>query len=697
MKSGWQGMRLTGVMSAMLALAPISQAQELVVPGHVLLVNMISPDQGNETRRDSEPNLAVNPANPLQMAASAFTPNPQGESNAPVYMSADGGRNWILKTVLPFNDPDTGTGDITLRFGSTSGLLYVSALTKPGYKLKVLRSRPFSRTDPSHIVDDPMEVLVEGSVVDQPYVQAISAIAGTRVRNGRVTGGTSNDRVYVAYNSQAGTNTATIDWSHTAATASFPSGGFALKRIDVRPFPAGTNCSDGPVRVAVHGDGTVYGAFFRYTANCGTNAVTANLVVVRDDSWGARTNGGAASNAFSDLTDPSDGIAGRIVNSSVFSIPFTTPPGDLNATPRLGKQRIGSQLSIAIDPSNSGRIYIAWAEGTTANDYTLRVFGSVDRGITWNERRSVARATNASLAINSSGKVGFLYQKLVSTPCIASEGCWETHLERWTDDAMASPYSDLLLHSGPDNNVVGDDKAGPLGDYNHLLSVGTDFYGVFSGNNAPDTANFPQGVVYQRQASFSSDPAVRGKLLAEDGASIDPSVDPFFFVVSEPIALDRCATNPSQCNFMPKMARGLLKLKCLLRGCTIVDLLPKNCLVKFSCPGCPPGGMCPPYFHIYLDGMKGAWRVGLLDATGQPVEHKQFLTRKGLVVSFRPDQDKYVAGQIGNYQLAFEMNPIGKTGSEYKVKTRLVRSDRHFAPGDENAKKAKKHPVRHGA
>jgi len=48
------------------------------------VVNMIPRSLSGETNQDSEPNLAVNPANVLQMAASAFTPNPAGAGNAPI-------------------------------------------------------------------------------------------------------------------------------------------------------------------------------------------------------------------------------------------------------------------------------------------------------------------------------------------------------------------------------------------------------------------------------------------------------------------------------------------------------------------------------------------------------------------------------------------------------------------------------------
>ena len=57
----------------------------------ILVVNMIPRALSGETNQDSEPNLAVNPADPLHIAGSAFTPDPAGGTNAPIYVSSDGG------------------------------------------------------------------------------------------------------------------------------------------------------------------------------------------------------------------------------------------------------------------------------------------------------------------------------------------------------------------------------------------------------------------------------------------------------------------------------------------------------------------------------------------------------------------------------------------------------------------------------
>jgi hypothetical protein len=60
------------------------------------------------------------------------------------------------------------------------------------------------------------------------------------------------------------------------------------------------------------------------------------------------------------------------------------------------------------------------------------------------------------------------------------------------------------------------------------LSVGSDFYGIFSANNEPDLTHFPNCVNYKGNHDFN-----KIQLLDTDGvAPVDPSIDPFFLKVS---------------------------------------------------------------------------------------------------------------------------------------------------------------------
>ena len=97
--------------------------------------------------------------------------------------------------------------------------------------------------------------------------------------------------------------------------------------------------------------------------------------------------------------------------------------------------------------------------------------------------------------------------------------------EERTDDGFTT-VQDLVLA-----NVPADAPAPSflpyIGDYVHLLAVGRDFHGIFSANNTPDLANFPNGVTYQRNANF----VTKTLLGTNNQTPVNVSIDPFFFKV----------------------------------------------------------------------------------------------------------------------------------------------------------------------
>ena len=105
----------------------------------ITIVNMMPQSMSGESNQDSEPNLAVNPANPKQIVATAFTPAPLGGADAPVYVSADSGNNWVLNAIVPGNG-SFGTGDITTAFPTTGGVLYAGTLNGVTTELNILRT-----------------------------------------------------------------------------------------------------------------------------------------------------------------------------------------------------------------------------------------------------------------------------------------------------------------------------------------------------------------------------------------------------------------------------------------------------------------------------------------------------------------------------------------------------------------------------
>jgi hypothetical protein len=465
------------------------------------VVNMIPLSLSGESSQDSEPNIAVNPAAPADMVGTAFTRAPMGGSFAPIYVSTDGGNTWSLRTVVPGNG-SVGTGDITVGFATTGGMLYAGILNGSTGRLQILRTSSFTSTSP-------MTVLVDRPSEDQPWVVAGSVVVG----------GASQDRVYIGNNDfgQPGGHTATVDLSTDAATAAAPAG-FAPHQLEQRA----TLGQDGPpIRLALHPSGRVYAAFHRWVSGTGSN-ILIDVVVTRDDNWGI---GGTPFNA---LLDSGDGQRGQRVATNRF----------IRFNDTMGQERLGADLSIAVDPTDANTVYLAWCDrvgGAAGTDWTVHVSHSTDAGQTWSaDVRTITNAKNPSLAVNSARRVGLLFQQFTGSR-------WVTQLEVTTNN-WTSPATSMVLHSAP-SNAPARQFLPYIGDYVRLITVDAGFYGVFSGNNTPDPANFPSGVTYQRNANWTTH-----TLLSTDNVTpVNPSIDPFFFhYVDQPILRGPILRQPIQ-------------------------------------------------------------------------------------------------------------------------------------------------------
>lgn len=475
----------------------------------VTVVNMVPTSRSGETCQDSEPTITVNPDDHMQIAASAFTwdnlcsgatigvPASGFQLHmtgglAPLYVSHDGGEKWHLRKNIPSTANATfPTGDITLHFSNSragaTNTLYTGILHSPEFSLDVLRTNDFLSNTPMTVLDN------RTNNVDQPHTQARTA-AG-------------QDHVYVGFNNGYGgvnPKSASVDFSqdgHVAAPT------FKVVSIECRS----TSGQDGFANVpAAHRDGTVYIAFYGWRSS--GFGVTSDVVVVRDDGWGS------GATPFTALVD-SDGCFGKRVAQNVL-LPFGY----------VGQERLGaSNMSIAVDPEDSSRVYVAWGDQPSATtNQTLHVRRSTDRGVTWSgDLLTVPNAVSPALAINDHHKVGFLYQSVTGTG--ASER-WETHFTRTKDHAgTVFDNPGLLLSTTPTAQPA--DIFDPyLGDYVHVVAWKEDFYGVFTAANTPDLGNFPHGVKYNRHADFTT------HQLFADAAHTVPvsaSIDPYFFHVEE--------------------------------------------------------------------------------------------------------------------------------------------------------------------
>jgi len=396
------------------------------------------------------------------MVITAFTPPDSGLSNGPVFFSTDSGETWSLRFDVPGGTPN----DQSVGFASTSSELYMVTLEDGGAQLDVMRS-----ADPSTGTAFPQ--VENRQSIDQPWMNAISA--------------SGKDRMYVGYSDHnSGTVPARVDVC-LDALAGGPS--FSQVTLETR-----TAQRDGfHIRPVVHRDGTVYAGFESWQSSSGSKN-TMNVVVTRDDN--------AGQNSFADLTDTSDGKAGRIVASIV-----------IDESAGLGGQRSDNGFDIQVDPNDSDIVYVCWIDNSGSN-LTLRVRRSLNRGKDWSgDLITVDNANIATMAINNQGTVALSYLQLVS-------GQWEAHF-RTTNDGTT--WDDMLLARTA--------TAGFLGDFMRMVSVGPHFYGVFPATNSPNPANFfPNGggtFRFQRNTQGN-------QLVGTDNTTvISTSVDPFFFKVEE--------------------------------------------------------------------------------------------------------------------------------------------------------------------
>jgi hypothetical protein len=193
----------------------------------------------------------------------------------------------------------------------------------------------------------------------------------------------------------------------------------------------------------------------------------------------------------------------------------------------MGQNRLGaSNVSIAVDPNKSDRVYVAWGDSNGSNSETIHLRRSTDRGVTWSgDLLTVTGAMNPEVAITSLGVVGVLYQQV-------SVNRWETLLSLSSDlDATVFNLPGKLL-ANQDATTPAATFSPYIGDYASLVASGNHFFGMFSASNFPDTANFMSGVAYQREVDWTTH-----KLFADVAHTqeVAPSIDPFFFDVEATI------------------------------------------------------------------------------------------------------------------------------------------------------------------
>ena len=217
-----------------------------------------------ETNTNSEPNLAVNPANPSQIAASAYLPEPMGGNKSSILISTNGGTTWSCRSTVPLADM---TCDVTLRFDGLFGMLYLTALND-NWDFLICRSDKLAKR---RMDDSPFRQSQSG--FDQPYIAAATI--------------NQRDRVFIGANNWDGPpgRTAAVVRS-LDGTANSPNIDFTSVPIEfAAPPPPRDNAE---IRPAISADGRKAYAVFNRLISINGDRRVGDVILVRDDDGGIR-------------------------------------------------------------------------------------------------------------------------------------------------------------------------------------------------------------------------------------------------------------------------------------------------------------------------------------------------------------------------------------------------------------------------
>jgi hypothetical protein len=486
--------------AVLLACASLLNSRALATPFNGFVSNVIPREISQETDQNSEPSIGVNPTDVNQVLIGAFNRSPVSGTAQPYYSSSNGGLRFI-------NDFSIQHGDTSLDW-TNGGTIYGTRLDPAGGGTSRVTTspNPTNAALPGGIVPlSPVANSALGGNTDQPWVAAATV------------GG--KDRVYVGINNAGGAPQNDIVRYTLDAKAAAP----VWNNVPLNPAPIAGGDSV-PVRVAIAGN-TVYSAYDQVRAafNGNTQDAPARIVVRRSTNGGVDNFGANGANGNA-LTSPSGNI----------TVPF-------GAT-TVGTERLGSDLSVAVNPNNPNDVYVAYAQ-VVGGQSQVEITRSTDGGETWgtgatNHLTIAGPSALPSLAVASNGEVGLLCTYLNNANRLG------TLFVQATANLATQEASTLSLF--PDNNPA--TQFDPyIGDYEDLQVVGNKFFGTFSASNNPNPANFPDvtnGVYFQRfvnvGGALQSNFFLTAAGALDDGTNagagmvgnpVNVSIDPYYFEV----------------------------------------------------------------------------------------------------------------------------------------------------------------------
>ena len=502
-----------------------------------MVVNIIPAEIALDEDPNPEPSIAVNPANSNEIVAGGLWMGRRfgcPRTTFGVTYSVDRGQTWTLHCSLELGS-EYAMGDPSFGFAHDGSALLVGAQATDA-ATRHMSVRLFS-VKPSPDVTWPVTDLVDPGdpTLDWSHVPWVSA--GQNGTSSFVAiGGDS-------YSTNTGDcNSGVVWWNYPTSTS--------YTAVCVSPRISGPSRYTPVVRTAVHTDGTAYAATYRirqantvshYDHKTGFidhtwGGALMDVVVLRHDP---NEPSSLPTDAFSGLKEPpggdpcdgsGDGLRGvRVVRC----VPVPFEEIDAGFAGFGNERRLYSHVALAVDPSNSAHVFVAWGDTASTKGMTLHIRESTDGGKSWSptDLYSTLTSINPALAVTTSGRLGFSYQQLAEHP---GGKRWDTVVQIFdAGNVSAGPVSTFTLAS----MIASSPRPCTMpyiGDYMDLKAVDGSFYGVFSTSSDLTSSNFPQGVTYARALSVQ-----QGTDACPRDSSLTPEVniDPYFFRLDQSFSI----------------------------------------------------------------------------------------------------------------------------------------------------------------
>jgi hypothetical protein len=451
-------------------LAFLTAAQVVVAQARITNVATDATDPFNLD--DSEPSIAVNPTNPLQIVIVAFSENWGTGVSAPIWWSTNGGLTWTKLFIIP--EPSAGLAgpnDQKVAF-DRAGNLHIAELGVGGGAQDFIFRQTGSITS----------ALVAGATYgdDQPHldIDRTTGACGNQLYSPWLNTGVSQWRSTVSNSANRGVTMADVGVGNNAA------------------FPNRTS------RIALAPNGRAFLIYKTREGGAGVNFENVHFRVARSDDCG--------------VTWAGLGAGGVSVHGASAVVTFFTNQFGNPAKGKVARAR-SSDAWIAVDPSD-GDIYAAYVNRDGTGFGQIFLARSTDNGATWTNTR-VSDGTHHSaypeVAVAANGTVGVLY---VDYDDAGPATLFRHRFARSFNNGAT--WTDQILQT-MDPTPLANARNGFLwGDYEGLTAVGNTFYGVFTGASTGRTTPQLDPIFFAESALPASPPAFHRALSLHAGIAL---------------------------------------------------------------------------------------------------------------------------------------------------------------------------------